>query len=83
MNTRFVLFALTYLSFGILLNLLYLIRLPLVIISDPLRIQYFKIYYKFHQIVSNLFWETRMTGYPVGKSPRPVYICPEPSDDSG
>ncbi|MDP2862489.1 MAG: lysophospholipid acyltransferase family protein [Desulfobacterales bacterium] len=72
MNTRFVFFALTYLSFGVLLNLVYLILLPFVLISDPLRRQYFKIYYKFHEIVSNLFWETRMTGYQVEKSPRPV-----------
>jgi 1-acyl-sn-glycerol-3-phosphate acyltransferase len=72
MNTRFVIFAMTYLSFGVLLNLLYLILLPFVIVSDPLRTQYFKIFYKFHQVVSNLFWETRMTGYPAGKSSRPV-----------
>jgi 1-acyl-sn-glycerol-3-phosphate acyltransferase len=72
MNMRFLIFAVTYLFLGMLLNLLYLIMLPFTIISDPLRTRYFRIFYKFHQIVSNLFWETRMTGCPAGKSPRPV-----------
>jgi len=65
MNLRFGLFIFVYLSLGIIVNALFLIFFPLAFLFDPQRRIYIRILYFHHYLVSSLFWETEVTGYPI------------------
>jgi len=71
MNTRFVVFVVTYFSLGIILNSVYLILLPVVWIVDDQRKMFVRLFYLYHRIVSTLFWQTAVSGYPIDRIRKP------------
>jgi 1-acyl-sn-glycerol-3-phosphate acyltransferase len=75
MNLRFVLFVVTYLSVGIVLNIFYLLLFPFAVVSDPHRKRFIKLFYLYHHFVSSIFWTTEVSGHPIYKCRKPsVFI---------
>jgi len=77
MNLYYVLFVVTWLLLHAVVNVIFLVLYPYVMLTDPLhRRLVFKVFWFYNRCVTSLFFHTKLTGYSLDDIEEPViFVC--------